>query len=284
MWVVPRGSAWGGRPVRFDYYQAGITGKPADVVGQLESSFDLVHVAPAKAYNGYEEAVSVVRGDHVLVTAMWGGNTGDRVLVKGTGADSPEVAEVIRETWPWHRVVRADVCEDYDEEGAFSVLSGMALNVADQHRVKVRHEGDWHREEDGRTLYLGSRQSVMYMRLYEKGKQLRGMGLESASPDHVRVEFEVKPKRDQARLLMSKMEPKEFLGGSVWSYQIAGMLLESSISRVKGLGTIRVPTDRDRALKALRKQYGRHLTAIMEEEGSWEAVGRLLGNLIERRS
>lgn len=269
--------------MRFDYYQAGIEARPHDVVDHLGGSFDMSDVVPVRAMNGYEQAVSVQRGEHKLATISWGGNTGERVLVKGTGEDSPDIANVIRAKWPRHRVVRADVCEDYDEEGAFSVLSGMALNVADQHRIKVEHRGDWHRAEAGRTLYLGSRQSPMYMRLYEKGKQLQGEGLDSASPDHVRVEFEVKAKRDNVRLWMAQMQPADFLGGSVWSYQIAGMLLESSVSRLEGLGTIRRPTDRDRALRALVRQYGRHLEAVKSEQGSWEAVGRLLGSMIGDR-
>lgn len=269
--------------MRFDYYQAGIEARPSDVVDHICASFDMADIAPMRGMNGYEQAAKIERGEHTLASVMWGGNTGGRVLVKGSGDDAPQVASVIREKWPRHRVVRADVCEDYDEPQAFSMLTGMALKVADEHRIKVEHRGDWHRAEAGRTLYLGSRQSTTYLRIYEKGKQLKGEGLQCASDDHVRVEFEVKPKRDDARLWMAKMEPEEFVGGSVWSYQMAGILLESSIKRVQGLGTIRRPTDRDRALAALVRQYGRHLEAVMAERGSWDSVGRLLGDMISNR-
>lgn len=267
----------------FDWYQAGIEAKPEVVVDHLCGSFDLADVQPAIPKNGYATAVKVVRGEHCLAEVSWGGNTGKRVLVKGSGSDSPAVASILRAKWPRHQVVRADVCEDYNEPQAFDALSSMLINVADQHRLKVTHYGDWHRGEDGRTLYVGSRQSCVYLRLYEKGHQMRSKGLDSASLDWVRLEVEVKAKQQVARYHLSQLEPDEFMGCSEWTTQIAGMLLESSLRRVTGLGTVRQPTDRDRALSALVKQYGRHLEGVRNDAGSWEAVGRLLGEMIRNR-
>ncbi len=130
---------------------------------------------------------------------------------------------------------------------------------------------------------MGSRKFPVMLRLYEKGKQLQGEGLASASSDWVRVEFEVKPKREAARLNLAVTEPDDFVGCSKWSHQMAGMLLESSVRRIEGLGTVRRPSDRDRALAALVKQYGRHLDDVCNDLGSWEAVGRRLGQMIAAR-
>lgn len=266
--------------MRFDYYQAGIESHPKGIIDHMVSSFDMSGAEPIKPQNGYEFAYGIRRGEITLATVMWGGNTGGRVLVKGSGPDSPEVASIIRNEWPRHQVVRADVCVDYDEPQAFDALSGMALNVADEYRIKVEHQGDWHRALEGRTLKLGSRQSPMYARIYEKGRQMQGEGMASASPDWVRVEFEVKPKRHAARYNLAVTEPDDFVGCSKWSHHMANMLLESSVRRIEGLGTVRRPSDRDRALSALVKQYGRHLDSVRADVGSWDAVGRMLGAMI----
>jgi len=133
----------------FDWYQAGIEAPSEVVIGHLSTALDLADVEPATPKNGYAQAVKLVRGSHSLAEVSWGGNTGGRVLVKGSGSDSPEIARILREKWRRHQVVRADVCEDFDEPHAFEILSGMLIKVADQHRLKVTHYGDWHRGEEG---------------------------------------------------------------------------------------------------------------------------------------
>lgn len=266
----------------FDWYSAGVTDSPDYILGRLQDGFPMSDIELAKPRNGYEQAASLVRGSNTLCEALWGGNTGDRVLVVGTGQNAAPVASLVRSEWPDHHLIRGDVCEDFDEPDAFPILSEMMFNVADQHRLKVSHQGDWHRCEEGRTLYVGSRKSPVFCRLYEKGLEHRSKGWNpAASRDWVRLEIEVKPKKNDARKLLATLQPDDFMGCSPWTRDVSRMLFDSSLEAITGLGTIRRLSDRDRALAAMVRQYGKHLESLKSDEGSWCAVGRILGAMID---
>lgn len=266
----------------FDWYAAGVVDSPDYILGHLSDAFDLSDVERVMPRNGYTDAAKVVRGSTTLCEALWGGNTGDRVMVVGTGANASPVASLVRSEWPDHLLIRGDVAEDYDEPDAFDALSALMLNVADKHRLKVTHYGDWHRAEMGRTLYVGSRQSPVFGRLYEKGLEQRAKGLSpDASADWVRLEIEVKPKRADARKHLATLEPDAFMACSAWTREVAQCLFESSLEAVTGLGTIKRLSDDERALAHLVSQYGPLLGRVRNDEGSWDAVGRLLGRLID---
>lgn len=269
----------------FDWYQAGVVDSPDYILAHLRDAFEMSDIERAKPRNGYEQAARIARGPTTLCEALWGGNTGDRVLVLGTGSNASPVASLVRSEWPDHHLVRADVAEDYDEPDAFEILSSMMLNIADKHRLKVTHYGDWHRCENGRTLYVGSRQSPVMARLYEKGIEQRVKGYSpSASPDWVRLEIEVKPKRHDARKHLATLQPDDFMACSPWTREVAQCLFQSSLEAITGLGTIKRMSDDDRALAALVKQYGGLLQRLESGEGSWENLGRLLGRLVGESS
>ncbi len=269
----------------FDWYQAGVVDSPDYVLGHLSAAFDLADIERASPRNGYTDAAKIVRGSTTLCEALWGGNTGDRILVLGTGSNASPVASLVRSEWPDHHLVRADVAEDYDEPDAFEILSSMMLNIADKHRLKVTHYGDWHRGENGRTLYVGSRQSPVMARLYEKGLEQRAKGYSpNASADWVRLEVEVKPKRADARKYLATLEPDDFMACSPWTREVARCLFETSLEAITGLGTIKRLSDDERALSALVKQYGPLLGRLANDEGSWASLGRMLGRLIDEPS
>ncbi len=268
----------------FDWYQAGVVDSPDYILGHLRDAFDMADIERSMPRNGYTQAAKVARGPTTLCEAFWGGNTGDRVLVLGTGANASPVASLVRSEWPDHHLVRADVCEDYDEPDAFDILSSMMLNIADSHRLKVTHYGDWHRGESGRTLYIGSRQSPVMARLYEKGLEQRSKEIApNASRDWVRLEIEVKPKRHDARKRLAGLQPDEFMACSPWTREVARCLFETSLEAITGLGTIKRMSDDERALAALVKQYGGLLQRLESSEGSWQNLGSLLGRMVNKR-
>lgn len=268
----------------FDWYAAGVVDSPDYILGHLSRAFDLSDVQRVKPRNGYADAAKIVRGSTTLCEALWGGNTGGRVLILGTGANASPVASLIRSEWPDHHLVRADIAEDYDEPDAFEALSALLLNIADKHRLKVTHYGDWHRGENGRTLYVGSRQSPVMARLYEKGAEQRVKGYApAASMDWVRLEIEVKPKRADARKHLATLQPDDFMACSAWTRELALCLFNSDLVPITGLGTIKRMSDDERALAALVKQYGGLLGRLNDEHGSWDAVGRLLGRLVDEK-
>lgn len=252
--------------MRFDWYSATVPAGPDDVLGAMLSAWDLSSVKEIRPKHGYERGAQIHRGDRVLATAWWGGPNGSDVHAWASGSDCPAFADLVRSEWPEHRVSRADVCEDYTAPGAWDVLSGMAITVADEYRLKLDTRGDWVRNAPGRTLYLGSRKSVATCRVYEKGVQMAAEGLPGADTDWVRVELEVKPQKRPAKLLAARMLPVEFWGASRWSLGLVEMLGAEHVQRIK-LGTVYEAADVDRARAALVRQYGKHLIAWAESLG-----------------
>lgn len=264
----------------FDYYKAGVETSPDHVLGHLMGGFDLASVEDSTPRHGYKNAAKVVRGDIRLCEVQWGGNTGGRVMVEASGADAAPVASLVRSEWPQHFLLRADVAIDIDLPDAWESLSSMALNLADKYQLKTKHVGDFHRCEEGRSVYVGSRQSTVMLRVYEKGIEQRVKGLSNnASEDLVRVEAEVKPRRASARLHCATLSPAELLGCAPFTAEAARILLDRSVERVTGLNRLKRLSDRDRALRAMVKQYGKHLDSLLKEEGSWCNLGRALGRL-----
>lgn len=262
--------------MRFDYYTAGIEAHADRVLEKLMGSFDLADLHPDRPQNGYERACKLVRGDLTLARVQWGGpSVGTRVWASASGTEAPAFAGAVRAAFPDHSLLRADVALDYCEPGAWESLSGLALEVADRFQLKVRHVGDFHREKDGRTLYVGSRQSPVMQRVYEKGKQTGG------DPDHVRCELELKPKNAKARELYASASPEQMWGASRWTSYVLRVLQGSDAPRLAAPGTVREKTDDERALDFMARQYGRALRRKLEAlGGDTEAFGLWLAMLV----
>lgn len=263
--------------MRFDYYSATVAADPGEVLAFFDEREELCDVVPSRPLNGYHRGADLVRGGSVLLRAMWGGNGGG-VFVLGSGQEAVGVASGLREGFPGHEVTRCDVCEDWDAPGLFDRFVPVLLEVADAHRVSVRHVGDWHRAEKGRTLYLGAGASVVQVRCYEKGRK-EGP---PASPGWVRLETQVRPKGSGQRRLMGEIAPPGVWGASRWSKEVAERVL--GLEDVEGarMGTVYRRGDRERALYWLVRQYGGLLRDLEKESGGWVQVGEFLGELVER--
>lgn len=262
--------------MRFDYYTASIDAKPEIVIGYLESEFDLADVEACTPRNGYERAYKLVRGDQVLSTVMYGGNSvGGRVWASASGENAPLFSELVRKEFNGHNLLRADVAIDYCEAGAWDSLHAHALEVADRHNVKVKYQGDFHRGLDGRTVYLGSRQSAAFQRTYEKGKQTGG------DPDHVRVELELKPQNQKAKLVYSYASPEQMLLATRWTQDYYKILEGITGIRPAAPGTIRKKSDDERALEFMASQYGNVLRRKLESlGGDLETFGMFIAGLL----
>lgn len=260
--------------MNWDWYSATLPGGADEVLPIFVRSADLASLEPIPGIHSYQRGVEVRRGSRVLARAFWGGVNGDQVHVQGSGRDAPWVVQLVREHYPQHRVSRADAREDYTSEGAWELLSEVALAIADEHGVKVQHVGDWHRGKDGRTLYLGGRTSLVQVRVYEKGKQL-GM-----DPNWVRVEVQVRPK-GAGKALLATAQPAQLMGAAVWTSHLGERLGVPSISKLQ----VRDPwhdSDDERAINWMLRQYGEQLNRLMVEQGSWAAVGSYLGDQLKR--
>jgi len=263
----------------FDYYQAAVNASPDHVIPALLEMYPYASVDHEKATNGYDRACVIHRGDNKLLRVQWGGNTGDLTQIRGTGENAPQCAESIRELWPEHRLQRADVCEDYSEEGVWETLSDYALYLAEQHSIKIDQRGDWARNDQmgkGRTLYLGSRQSLAYLRVYEKGKEkaVRSGG-ECVDPHHVRAEAEIKPQNKVQGFALSKLQPAEYWGCSPWLLQYSSILFQKNMERIR-LWNVSKRSNDDMAFDFMLKQYGAVIARQIAANGQDHVIARII--------
>lgn len=259
--------------MHFDWYQATVNAPHPDIFSAMEKAYPHSDLRPAKPSNGYTYGAELVLGDLPLVRTMWGGVNGDDTThCVATGRNSEPFAGFIRRDFPDHQVSRADVAIDYHEEGSFKKLAGLLIGYSKGKRLKTATAGDWIKNEGGRTLYLGSRSSTAYLRLYEKGKQL----VETEHPHWTRCELEVKPSSKEGKALLSRMSPMELWGTAGWARDVAALLGKSGIPRAQ-VGTLYTPSDDDRALHFMLKQYGPLIKRIYELVGEdWSLVGPFL--------
>lgn len=253
--------------MKFDWYQASIPGAHPDTVMQALSRADYYgDWEQTRALKGYDQGAQFVVGGNALYRINFGGRNeeyGPNVLA--TGGSAPKLASVIREHFPNHRVSRADACEDYHHPGAYEYLRKKALKVARENKVQVQEiTKPLVESDDGRTLYLGSKNSSIKLRIYEKGKQL-GCG-----EDWVRAELEVSPQK-ATKGVIAHLSPLELWGLSKWSHAMAKQMGNSDLQRVDA--QVYKQSDHDRAYRFMLKQYRRVLEQMLRDHGSPETVG-----------
>jgi hypothetical protein len=120
---------------------------------------------------------------------------------------------------------------------------------------------------------LGSRNSVVFLRIYEKGYE-QGYG----SKDHVRVECEVKPAKKDKKEELSRMTADQ-LWGVGWLKDFSRVFDLGLFEQYK-LGNSRQITDFERAKFHLAKQYGPTLQRMIDEAKSSESFLSELNQLL----
>lgn len=279
---------------RFDWYAASFRGAHGPLVGACLERFS-AHVDEAgKGRNGFAFSLRLRadRGFHAFV--QWGGSHGDLVHCAFTGGCAVDGAQVLRRVAPLHRVSRVDVAEDVGSAGGFQRLSDLSARVARAHRLRrvriVPDDG-----LAGETIYLGSRSSPVFGRVYEKGKQVLAKGdhiEESELPAGVtrqeisewsRVEIEVKPKHPMARSALASMSPDEVWGCSSWANQVREEMGHLPAPRFD-VGVVWRAPEWERIMASLLTQYGRFLDQAAHDLGSWECLGlQLRDELVKLR-
>jgi DNA relaxase NicK len=247
----------------FDYYSAAIDARPDHIIPALRDRYSFSSIDPDKPANGYEAAISLRRGDNALVRVQWGGNTGGMVQVRATGENSPELAEIVKDLWPEHRVQRADVCEDYSESEVFDTMCSHAWWIAEKHRLSASQLGDWQRgdpDNKGRTLYIGSRRSLGFLRIYEKGKErgTKSAGSDvqtSVDLDHARAECEIKPQNKIQAFQMAKLAPRDFWRVTPWLNEYSMILFQTNMERLR-LTRVEKTSSDEMILSHMLNQYG----------------------------
>lgn len=233
----------------FDFYNANIDCDYTALVERLSQDLDLDIVRAYPKY-GYEKAVHLARGDtkHMFIQAG-GSSVGTGTYTSANGHFANEYYAWLEKNKTEYNLIRADVKIDLDGKEYFIQIANMLKKVALNNRLKTSCMGDWVQTHTGRTLYVGSRQSPVFCRLYEKGHQY------NFASDLVRLEFEIKPKKD-ARRALALQPASSFVNINRWVSELFTMMCQSDIepSDLK-IGTVHAPSDHDRALAHLIKQY-----------------------------
>jgi DNA relaxase NicK len=184
-----------------------------------------------------------------------------------------------------------DVAEDVCGPGAYGQLQRISARVARDHGLK-RSRIVPDNPLSGRTVYLGSRTSTVFVRIYEKGKQvIAGVSSGAATVDAqqlgvdlqghpldtwARCEVEVKPKA-HARQELVRLAPEQFWGCASWTADLYKDLSGSDVERIN-VGSVWQADDLTRTVRSMLNQYGRTLERLHADLGSWECVGLQLGD------
>lgn len=267
-------------PFRFDYYRASISELPREALDAfkllLPPKFGSVKTVDRPAVRFYSEGAGLTdEADNLLVTVLWGGQNA-QTNVMASGGSSDAIASIMRAEFA-HRPSRVDSCIDVAQEGLFAHLLEMTRPFAKGagiHRNVIAND----HPDKGDTIYLGSRTSQAFVRIYQMGlkraqeESRNGPDILEIERDAVRVELEFKPSTDKGKLFASKAPPEDFWGTSRWTRILAREVLDCEPEPVK-IG-LRKLSDLDLALGHMGRQYARHLEALLvKHEGDVEAFG-----------
>ena len=230
----------------FDWYAATVHGYSAGAVLEpLLEAFPESRTERGRGRHGYAERFTLLDGKERICDVLSGSTPGVHVVSSGEASEA--VSGILRASFPEHGVTRADGAVDWIEPGGFDRVAAVLIALAEDRGLKLNQQGDWTRGK-ARTLYVGSRASPAFLRLYEKGWQVGG------DPSWIRLEVEVKPQR-HARQRVAMMEPLQLFYTSPWVAEVAERLGLATME-LQHVGTLHKLSDDDRALAFLVRQYG----------------------------
>lgn len=258
---------------RFDWMQATIRRDVVDIAETLAGSLG-GDIDEGRGLNGYRASKVIKRRDETLARVLYGGNGNPHLIA--TGACTDDVVPVLRGAWSGeHEVTRMDSAQDFDQEGGYDRLHGIMLAVAESSRLGVTEIESTRNGVRSRTTYLGAPSSRVRVRLYEKGRFEHQEGRAGAPLHWVRMEAQIRPTGVPARMMAGELDAMQAWGMSKWTCELAELAMGAEVERV----TMQLHREPDymRAIRSLSRQYRATLERAIEVEGSWEAVGRLLG-------
>lgn len=260
---------------RFDWMQKTIPEDPAEVYELLAGTLG-AELVPGRGINGYHRSMAVSRGGETLAKVLYGGPNGWPNVVT-SGAATDDVEPVLRHAWDRQQVTRMDSAQDFDALNGYDSVRAVLVDLHERTRLTKMEVESVKLGVRSRTTYLGSPTSRVRVRLYEKGMFEHQLGNTDASQGWFRLELQVRPTGQDARLRSAELDASEAWGCSRWSQELAELVMGLDVEQV----TMRIKREPDymRAVRSLQRQYSATLDRAMQVEGSWDAVGRLLGVL-----
>ena len=272
----------------FDWYQATIPDENVNnVLEHLHGLSDRAAMRHSKGAHGYGHTTVIENAEGPLAR-VWHGGSHVHPHVVFSGETTQAGVELIRVAYPVHAVTRVDTREDFGGADTFDTVLPHLLDVAKGFRVQVGTAGDRLLTKQGRTVYLGAKSSAVRLRMYDKAAELRSKYAAdpvrlSQVPEHLtRFEAQVRPGNHMARQLFAKAEPLAIMGSSPWLREVWRRVVGSEVEPVQ-VGTLWRQSDDDRAYSYLLSQYGGLLKRLCIDAGSWDLVGRQIGDDLKNR-
>ena len=268
----------------FDAYSATVFANAdmvlADLLCLMESAgmWAIASEGPKVRFYARNDVLTDAKGHRLLSVKSGGSNPHPHV--ECTGRAAPFLARFLRDNYR-HRPTRIDHAVDRRGPDLFEHLHTYAKSLCKQHGLKLGYGGDWNLTDAGRTVYIGSRKSQVFVRIYEKGLEYAaalGLPVTSDLRDWVRIEIEFKPQTEAARLLAPVIEGPQLWGSTVWANQLANEVLSMSTEPV----CIREwrESNRERALRFMGSQYSSHLKGLLDDcNGDLAKFGRAIADL-----
>lgn len=272
---------------QFDWYGATVCERPGLVLDVLEQAFldageDTVRSDGGKVRR-YDQITFISDRRGRKLVAVKHGGAYPFPHVEGEGAASPVVAHAIRSLGVVHRPTRIDSALDQTKPGLFADLHALAREFERRFRLQLNYAGAAVDNDDrGTTIYLGSRRSQVFLRIYQKGLQVaeqQGLSASEITPDllnWVRCEVVFRPDKPVAKAFASRAAPAEVWGVSTWTRDFAARALSIDAKRVSM--SERKESDHERALRFMAVQYRAHLQRLLLDcQGDYvEAMGVLV--------
>lgn len=271
----------------FDWYQATVRHPVDDVIGAMLDMAEKAELTHAKGLQGYQTRTFLME-EGERIGEVWHGGTHQYPHVQFTGDAAQCGSIMIRKSFPEHFVARLDARQDYAEPGAFDSMQTVLLAAAERHRVKVGTAGDHLLRKVGRTVYLGAKSSAVQLRMYDKAEEMRQKFAHDPAklmviPEHLtRMESQVRPQSQQARLAMATIEPSQVFGASAWTREIWQAVEGMELDPVQVTRAWRASDD-DRAYAYMLGAFGGVLRRRLLDHGSWAAVGAQIGLDLQER-
>lgn len=225
-----------------------------------------------RGLNGYGIRFNLERDGEVVCMALTDGS-GDAAgshQIESQGHFSPEVKSALDQVLGKYNTARRDTCFDILDEPGYPLFEQMAdvgRQMAREKRMKYDQIGQgWLVPGETRTIYLGSRNSPVMIRIYTRGlKTLAEGGIDD--PLRIRVEVEVKPGKAHQKAHLTTLSDEQLFGCAGWAKEFMDRLGVLGIERQK-IGTVWKLSDKQKVFAHLVKQYGVLILDIIDRSGA----------------
>jgi hypothetical protein len=287
--------------MRFDAWNATFPNEVLDEVRfHLETKLGATLENRDQGLHGYKfsELIQIEGVTHGVIAY---GGVNSRLFVEVKGEASQVWSEFVQswiKEWAGNDnlalLTRADVCFDWEDDSDVVALApSLRRSVEDSVSFERGRPPQWDQRGDwnsiqgrlrGCTLYMGAASSSVRVRLYDKGAELKGRGID-ASDNLRRVEVQVRASSKAEKIAWAFNTPEMF-----WTISVSVRAVASHLAVPFQGSMVRVPSppaDLERLKTLASVQYGEAIAALARDlaTGATSAVGLvdLLVAEIEKR-